>query len=412
MSIHHLVRTGVALGFLAGILGAVSIPDRAAWGQTIKVGFVGELSGPLARFGEDGLKGAELFVDQINQKGGVLGRKLELITRDDKTRPDEAVRHARDLIFAENVDFLVHNISSAACLGVSEVAKQAGKLVFSSCAVDDFTIEKGHPRAFRIPNIITRTQGRAAAQYAATHFRGKKRYYLIGHDFAFGRRSIEFFKEKLKELVPDAEIVGEAWPKLTETNFTPYITSILNAKPDVLEFQLATTIPFFAQAQPYELHKKMQLLSALWGGSDEMWILKKEQLPMGAVVGGFPWYGLDNPVNKTFVADFKKKHGHEPRTASYFEYLTLQFLTEAISRAGTINADKVAEKLRGMTLDTAVGKVRVRPEDQQGATPHWMGTVQYNPTLAHGVVTDLVQLPSEQFLPGPAEIQRLREQAR
>lgn len=389
-------------------VGAANLADA----QTIRVGFVGELSGALARFGEDGQKGTELFVEQLNQRGGVLGRKIDLLVRDDKTRPDEAVRHARDLIFAEKVDFLVHNISSAACLGVSEVAKQAGKIVLSSCAVDDLTIDKGHRHAFRIPNIITRTQGRAAAQYAATHFPGKKRYYLLGHDFAFGRRSIEFFREKLKELVPGAAIVGEAWPKLTETNYTPYITSILNAKPDVLEFQLATTIPFFTQAQPYELHKKMQILSALWGGSDEVWILKKEQLPVGAVVGGFPWYALDNPVNRAFVAEFKRRYGHEPRTASYFGYLTMQFLTEAISRAGSIEADKVIEKLEGLTLDSAVGRVRVRPEDHQGATPHWMGTVQYDPKLERGVVTNAVQFPSEQFLPGLAEIQRLRQQAR
>ena len=407
-----LVRKGMAFGVLIGLLGAASIPGPVAWAQTIKIGFIGEMSGPLARFGDDGLKGAELFVEQVNQKGGVLGRKLEVVARDDKTRPDEAVRHARDLIFAEKVDFLVHNINSAACLGVSEVAKQASKTIFSSCAVDDFTIEKGHPYAFRIPNIITRTQGMAAAQYAAAHFPGKKRYYLIGHDTAFGRRAIEFFKERLKELVPGAEIVGEAWPKITETNYTPYITSILNAKPDVLEFQFTTTIPFFTQAQPYELHKRMQILSAIWGGSDEMWILKKEQLPVGAVVGGFPWYALENPANKVFVADFKKKYGHEPRTPSYFEHLTFQFLSEAISQAGSIEAEKVGQKLRGMTLDTLVGRVRVRPEDQQGATPHWMGTVQYDPKFEHGVVTNLVQLPSEQFLPSPAEIQRLRQQAR
>ncbi|MBI3075748.1 MAG: ABC transporter substrate-binding protein [Deltaproteobacteria bacterium] len=400
------------LSFAAVFLMGLVVGSGPAAGQPIKIGFIGELSGLLAQYGEDSLRAAELFVEQTNQRGGVLGRKVELIVRDDKTRPDEAVRHARDLIFAERVDFLVHSISSFACLGVSEVAKQARKLVFSSCAIDDFTIEKGHPYAFRIPNIITRTQGRAAAQYAATHFPQKKRYYLIGHDFSFGRRTIEFFKGKLRELVPGAEIVGEAWPKLGETNYAPYITSILNARPDVLMFVMATAIPFFTQAQPYGLTQKMEVLSAYWGGSDEMRILKREHLPVGAIVGGFPWYGMDNPLNRAFVADFKKKHGREPRTASYFISITLEFLTEAIRRAGTIETEKVIEKLEGMALETAVGKVTLRPGDHQGTTPHWMGKVQYDGRLGYGVLTSLVQVPAEQFLPGPAELQRIRQQAR
>jgi len=81
-----LVRKGMAFGVLIGLLGAASIPGPVAWAQTIKIGFIGEMSGPLARFGDDGLKGAELFVEQVNQKGGVLGRRLEVVARDDKTR--------------------------------------------------------------------------------------------------------------------------------------------------------------------------------------------------------------------------------------------------------------------------------------------------------------------------------------
>ncbi len=88
-----------------------------------------------------------------------------MIVRDSKTTVNEAVRQARDLLFTENVDFLLHSINSAECVAVGAVAKQAKKILLSNCANDDLTGKDGNEYAFRIPNITTRTQGYAAAEY-------------------------------------------------------------------------------------------------------------------------------------------------------------------------------------------------------------------------------------------------------
>ena len=166
------------------------------------------------------------------------------------------MRQARDLLLNEKVDFLLHNINSAECLGVSEIAKEARKIVFSSCGVDDFTGSAGHRYAFRIPNNTTRTQGQATAKYAADRLGTFQTVYTVANDYTAGRSIVEFFRGKLKEYRPDVQFVGESWPKFGETDYSPYITTIQNQKADVTMYFFATAVPFFNQAAPLNLQKQ------------------------------------------------------------------------------------------------------------------------------------------------------------
>ena len=142
-----------------------SVHAQTPSGAPIRLGLIAELSGPLAFYGAETNRAATVMVKEINASGGLLGRPVELISRDSKGTVTEAVRQARDLLLTENVDFLLHSISSAECIGVSSVAKQAQKILISNCANDDFTGKDGNNYAFRIVNITTRTQGYAGAEY-------------------------------------------------------------------------------------------------------------------------------------------------------------------------------------------------------------------------------------------------------
>lgn len=173
---------------------------------------------------------------------------------------------------------------------------------------------------------------------------------------------------------------------------------------------MATAIPFFNQAVPLNLHKQTTLLSAYWGGVDEMTVLKQESIPEGAIMGGFPWYALPSAENKQFVEKYRAKTNQAPRGSSYFQHMTLQFLAEAIRQAGTIDTEKVIDTLEGLEIDSIAGKARIRPFDHQGATPYWMGRARWDAALGVGVVADLVQLESEQFLPTEAEVRQQRGQ--
>src|SRR5262249_57811816 len=147
---------------------ALLVPHRAEAQQTIKVGFPMILSGPGALFGEPALKGAQMYVEEINGKGGVLGRKLELITRDTKGNADEAVRVSRELILKDNVDFLVGTLTSAEGPAVSTIAKE-NKIVFIAPIpkTDQLTAPANlHPYELRTASNTT-IEGRTAAEIVA-----------------------------------------------------------------------------------------------------------------------------------------------------------------------------------------------------------------------------------------------------
>src|SRR5262245_28696513 len=147
---------------------ATLFAEPAAAQKPIRVGYAVILSGPGALIGEPSLKGAQMFTDEINAKGGVLGRKIELLIRDTKGNADEAVRVARDLILKENVDFLVGTLTSAEGPAVSPIAKE-NKIVFIAPIpkTDQLTAaDKLHPYVFRVASNTT-IEGRSAAEVVA-----------------------------------------------------------------------------------------------------------------------------------------------------------------------------------------------------------------------------------------------------
>src|SRR5689334_16492216 len=147
---------------------ALAAPMTASAQKPIKVGVPLPLSGPPALFGDPASKGAQMYVDEVNAKGGVLGRKIELIIRDSKADANEAVRVAREMILKDNVDFLMGTLTSAEGPAVSVVAKE-NKIVFIAPIpkTDQLTAaDKLHPYVFRIAANTT-MEGRSAAEIVA-----------------------------------------------------------------------------------------------------------------------------------------------------------------------------------------------------------------------------------------------------
>ena len=202
------------LHLLTMMLAALVGLSLAAGAQKpIKVGYPMILSGPSAFFGKPALKGAQMFVDEINAEGGVLGRKLELLARDTKINADEAVRFSRELILKERVDFLVGTYTSAEGPAVSVVAKE-NKIVFIApiSKTDELTAkDKLHPYVFRVASTAT-IEGRSAAEIVAKS--PVTRVATISLDYAYGRDVTRAFVEHLKKVKPTVQIVDQAWPKL------------------------------------------------------------------------------------------------------------------------------------------------------------------------------------------------------
>ncbi|MEK7387698.1 MAG: ABC transporter substrate-binding protein, partial [candidate division NC10 bacterium] len=216
-------RRTVLIALLALLL---LVPPAADAQKPIKVGFPMPLSGPAALYGDPALKGAQLFVEEINAKGGVLGRKLELLARDSKANADEAVRVSRELVLKENVDFLVGTLTSAEGPAVSVVAKE-NKIVFIAPIpkTDQLTApDKLHPYIFRVAATTT-MEGRSIAEIVAKW--NVKRIATISFDYAYGQDVTRAFVEHIKRIKPGVEIVDQQWPKLGEADYTTFINAQL-----------------------------------------------------------------------------------------------------------------------------------------------------------------------------------------
>jgi len=358
--------------FLAVLLTLTMLVPFAADAQKpIKVGFPMIMSGPGALFGEPASRGAQMFVEEINAKGGVNGRKLELLIRDTKGNADEAVRVARELILKENVDFLVGTLTSAEGPAVSVVAKE-NKIVFIAPIpkTDQLTApDKLHPYVFRVAANTT-MEGRSAAEIV-----GKwpvKRIATISPDYAYGQDVTKSFVEHLKKVAPDKEIVDQQWPKLGEADYTPFINAQMAKKPDAVFSSLwgGHFLTFAKQAKPlgYFDAVKYNFIGVGEAGSPESTKTMGADYPVGIWGNSYDaFYWDDAPAaHKEYTAKLSKYLKDEyPSSWAIQGYIGMQFLTEAIKKAGSTDSDKVSKALLGLTVDTPIGKQTIREKDHQ-----------------------------------------------
>jgi branched-chain amino acid transport system substrate-binding protein len=380
------------------------LPLAAEAQKPIKVGFPMILSGPGALFGEPATKGAQMYVDEINAKGGVLGRKLELVPRDTKGNADEAVRVSRELILKENVDFLVGTLTSAEGPAVSVVAKE-NKIVFIAPIpkTDQLTAkDKLHPYVFRVAANTT-IEGRSAAEIVAKW--PVKRVATISPDYAYGQDVTKSFVEYLKKVAPQMEIVDQQWPKLGEADYTPFINAQMGKKPDAVFSSLwgGHFLTFAKQAKPlgYFDAVKYNFIGVGEAGSPESAKTMGADYPVGIWGNSYDaFYWEDAPAaHKDWIARLSKYTKDEyPSSWPIQGYLGMQFLVEAIKKAGSTESDKVSKALVGLTIDTAVGKQTIREKDHQANRGQLYGKMVKDPKYPFAIMKPVTYVDPTKFM--------------
>ncbi|NJN40787.1 MAG: ABC transporter substrate-binding protein [Gammaproteobacteria bacterium] len=383
---------------------ALAAPLAAHAQKPIKVGFPMILSGPGALFGEPALKGAQMYVEEINAKGGVLGRKLELIARDSKGNADEAVRVARELVLKENVDFLVGTLTSAEGPAVSVVAKE-NKIVFIAAIpkTDQLTApDKLHPYVFRV-SANTTMEGRSAAEIVAKW--PVTRIATISPDYAYGQDATKSFVAHLKKIKPSVEIVDQQWPKLGETDYTPFINAQLAKKPEAVFSSLwgGHFVTFAKQAKPLKYFDaiKYNFIGVGEAGSPESTKSAGSDYPVGIwgnSYDAFYWQGAP-PAHKDYIARLSKflKTEH-PSSWPIQGYLGMQFLVAAITKAKSADSDKVSAALMGLTIETPVGPMTIRAKDHTANRGQLYGKTVMDPKYPFAIMNPMTYVDPTPFM--------------
>ena len=373
----------------------------------IKIGEINSFSGIGAPFTGPYRSAVEMAVEEINAKGGVLGRKVEVLFRDDKGQPAEAVKHAQELVASEKVALISGTFLSNVGLAVSDWAKQNKTLfVAAEPLTEAITWSKGHDYVFRVrPN--TYQQGRMLAEKA-----GKLKYAkwaTIGPNYEYGKRAWETFRDRLKELKPDVQVVGEQWPALGKIDASAEVGAVLAKNPDALYVSLfgSDWLAFVREAQKRGLFQKTFVVGILLGEPEYIDPLKTEA-PEGMLVTGYPWYDITAPAHKDFVARFTKKTDKNPVLGSLVGYVTYLSIFEAIKKAGSTDTDKMVAAFRGLTVETPIGPVSYRAVDGQSTMGAWVGTTRVDAKRGVGIMVNHEYVPGDKVLPSADEVRKLR----
>jgi branched-chain amino acid transport system substrate-binding protein len=383
---------------------SLAAPLAAEAQKPIKVGYPMILSGPGALFGDPALKGAQMYVDEINAKGGVLGRKIELVPRDTKGNADEAVRVSRELILKENVDFLVGTLTSAEGPAVSVVAKE-NKIVFIANIpkTDQLTApDKLHPYVFRVAANTT-MEGRSAAEIVAKW--PVTKIATISPDYAYGQDVTKSFVDHLKKIKPSVQIVDQQWPKLGEADYTPFINAQLAKKPEAVFSSLwgGHFVTFAKQAKPlgYFDAIKYNMLAGGEGGSPESTKSMGKDYPVGIwgnTYDAFYWDAAP-PEHRDYTARLSKYLKDEyPSSWAIQGYIGMAFLAEAIKKANSTDSDKVSKALLGLTVDTPVGKQTIREKDHQANRGQLYGKTVMDPKYPFPIMKPLTYVDPTPFM--------------
>lgn len=336
--------------------------------KVIKIGAMYPMTGRAGLYGKDSVAAAEIAVNEINAKGGVAGYKIDLLTTDSKAKPPYAVRVAKRYITEEKVHFIFGVVSSGVGLAVTEVSKEFKKIfVGTDHASTRLTVDNFQPYYFRVSNNTFQSMA-AGALYLKELQKTKpwKTIAFIGPDYAYGRSQRDELIYNLDRFGVKYKLVGEYWPKIFAPDYTPYITSILKDKPDILVsgFWGGDTVAFIKQAKPYGLFDKMFYFHPDAGGNYELMSAMGEELPEGLVLSARHHNNWpDTELNKSYVKKFFKATGRYPTYAAEGAYAGIYFIAEAVKKVGNPDDTEALVKV----METMKLKL---PEDPEGFTSY------------------------------------------
>lgn len=386
----------------ASLVAAAALPVHAQ--GVIKIGEVNSYKAQPA-FLEPYKKGMELAVEEINAAGGVGGKKLELITRDDNANPGDAVRVAEELLSREKIDVLTGTFLSHIGLALTDFAKQ--KKVFFLAGeplTDKIVWANGNAYTYRLRPSTYMQVAMLVPEAAKLK---KKRWAIVYPNYEYGQSAIASFKQLLKAAQPDVEFVAEQAPPLGRVEAGPVVQALLDSKPDAIFNVLfgADLSRFVREGNTRELFKGREVVSLLTGEPEYLDPLKDET-PNGWIVTGYPWNGINTPEHRTFLAAYQKRFNDYPRLGSVVGYALIHSVAAGVAKAGGTETDKLVAAFRGLQVNTPFGRITYRPEDNQSTLGAFVGRTKNEG--GKGVMVDYRYLDGANYLPNAAEVRKLR----
>jgi branched-chain amino acid transport system substrate-binding protein len=349
--------------------------------------------------------GWTLALEQVNAAGGVLGRKLEIISRDDAGKPQDAIRLAGELLNDQKVDLLAGTFLSNIGLAVSDFALQHKRLFVGGEPLSDALVwEKGHRYAFRL-RPSTYMQAAMLVQDAAKL--KARRWVTVAPNYEYGTSVVKWFKLLLGALRPDVQFVAEQYPALGHIDAGATVAALAQAKPEaILNVTFGPDLTnFVRQGNTRGLFEGVSVVSVLTGEPEYLDPLGDET-PEGWIVTGYPVDSVTDPANKAFIDAYQARFKELPKMGSVVGHALVSSIVAGIAKAGSTDTEKMVDAFPGTRFDTPFGKVLWRAQDHQSTLGTFVGKTALK--NGKGVMVDWRYVDGADALPTDAEVKKLR----
>jgi branched-chain amino acid transport system substrate-binding protein len=372
--------------------------------QTIKLGEINEYK-QFPAFLDPYGKGMELAVDEVNAAGGVLGRKIEIVSRDDNGVPGDAVRVAEELLTREKVTLLMGTFASNVGLAVADLAKRRQVLFIAAEPLTDKLVwEGGNKYTFR---LRASTYMQTAMLVPDAVKARKKRWAIIFPNYEYGQAATAAFKQQMQaQQGTGVEFVEQAVP-LGKIEPGAVVQALIDARPDAIFSSLfgPDLARFVREGELRGLFKDRPVFNLL-GGEPEYLDPLKDEAPVGWFVTGYPWYAIDTPEHKRFRDAYQQRFNDYPRLGSVVGYSAVKSAAAALQRAGSTDTEKLVAAMQDLRVDTPFGAVTYRAIDHQSTMGAYVGRTDVRG--GKGIMVDWRYADGKDFLPPDDVVRRMR----
>jgi branched-chain amino acid transport system substrate-binding protein len=377
--------------------------------DTIKIGLAHVFSGPLATFGEVSEQGARLAVKHINEKGGLLGRNVELLKADTQGKPEQGLKAVEKLVSDDKVDVVMGIVSSdVAVKVVPEMDRLKTPLIVSHAMADSITGSKCSPWAFRM--IWSNSAALKGAAMLAKSELKSNTWTTLGPDYGFGQECWELFQKYLGEF-GSYKFVEPNFSPVATKDWKPYIDKLnaSGAKGVLISVWGNNLRDFIKQANAEKFFDGKDVICCIGGAIEIFWPLGFLDMPVGLWFAAPYWSDANETlINDEFVTEYKKLSSAQipPSFSAYLAYASVIMYAEAVKKAGTVDKRSVVKALEEVRVELPGGLTTFRAADHQAVFPVVYGQTS-NQVSRHGkrfrALRPLKIFPGEELLPKPAD---------
>jgi branched-chain amino acid transport system substrate-binding protein len=378
--------------FLILSLFLVMVPRGAKAEDTVKIGQLDPFSGPVSFVGPEFYRPIKFVVDEQNAKGGLLGKKVEVISEDNEWKPETAVRKAKKLILEDKVKFFGSGTGSHIAMALSKVAKSY-KTIGINYGFSQPVPKKDFTRYYFRANVSPYHFASATAQLMAK--KPYRKFYIICQDYAYGHAHAKNFEAQIKIHLPDAKIVGVDFHPVGTKDFGPYINKIINAKADCIyssDFGI-DALNLIKQARALGLKAPFPFISSVGSNPFIMYQLKDD----GVGIHHAHSYLKDIkvPENQEMIAKWHEQYKEDKEYSFWWPtafggsiIYAWKMIFAAVEEAGSLDTEKIIDVLEGFWWKSPLGWYEMRKCDHQmimpvfgavvvaGWNPWWNGSIR------------------------------------